>query len=73
MGLEQSEMERKIERARRRALLIRSAIIEVQAAVHAGVAVRIGDRTYTVDEAMHNIRFSFDSDGKKIRAEKVKP
>jgi len=73
MGLEQSEMERKIERARRRALLIRSAIIEVQAAVHAGVAVRIGDRTYTVDEAMRNIRFSLDSDGKKIRAEKVKP
>jgi hypothetical protein len=73
MGLEQSEMERKIEHARRRALLIESAAIEVQTAVHPGVTVRIGDRTFTIDEAMRNMRFSLDSDGKKIHAEKVKP
>jgi uncharacterized protein (DUF342 family) len=73
MELEQAELERKIERARRRAHLVATATIQVQNAVYAGVTVRIGDWTYTLDQSTRDVCFSLDDDGQKIVAGKAKP
>ncbi len=70
MGVQRSELERKVQRAERRELLLGTAHVMVSGVCHAGVVVEIGDARLVLDQELKGVRFSFDRETKKLRMER---
>lgn len=65
-----AELERKVAIAEQREALLPHAFVEINGPVHPGVMVQIGNASLTVDEPSSAVRFTFDPETRKLRAER---